>query len=91
MTILFYRTTDGRADYKFSFERQSGGDWIPFILSQPSYGSRDTDLHPTHRLIDTGRYYVCWTDPLRTLSDAKRVAALWADATQNYIRSGTRF
>lgn len=91
MPTLFYRTSDGRADYRFSFEQQPSGDWLPFILHQPSYRNRDTGCHPTHRLVNDDRYYVCWTDPLGSLAEAKQVAALWADRTQEYIRTGRRF
>jgi hypothetical protein len=88
---VYYRTKDGRADYRFSIERQPDGTYRAFIVSQPSYGSRATGAHETHRLRAWGRYYVCWNRPLRTPEDALSVAALWADATQEYIRSGRRF
>jgi hypothetical protein len=90
MTIK-YRTMDGQADYEFSFEQQSAGDWRAYIISQPSYGSRATDPDSTHRLTDsrTGRKYVCWTTPLRTRNDLEKVVALWSDRTQRYIKYGT--
>ena len=88
MTV-YYRTQDGMADYKFSFERRSDEKWTVYILEQPTYGSRATDAVSTHRLTDAlGRYYVCWNLPLGTQSDAQRVAAIWADATQVYIQTG---
>lgn len=87
----FYRTKDGREDYQFSFEQQSNGQWRAYITRQPSYGRRATDAHSTHRLSSGGRKYVCWNRPLNTLEQAKQVAALWADATQEYIRSGRKF
>lgn len=86
-----YRTSDGAADYGFSFEEQSDGTWRAYIEHQPSYGSRSSSQHSTHRLSDWGRKYVCWTDPLDSLDEAKRVAALWADRTQEYIRTGRAF
>lgn len=90
MTIK-YRTMDGQADYEFSFEQQPGGDWRAYIVSQPSYGSRITNADDTHRLTDprTGRKYVCWTTPIRTHEDLKKVVALWSDRTQRYIKYGT--
>ena len=88
---LSYRTKDGRADYRFSYERQSDGTWRAYIVSQPGYGSRDEGAHPTHRLSDGSRKYVCWSAPIPSLEQAKQVSALWADATQEYIRSGKRF
>jgi hypothetical protein len=88
---VFYRTKDGRADYQFSIERQSDGTYRVFIISQPSYGDRSTGAYETHRLTAGGRRYVCWNQPLGSQEDAMSVAALWADATQRYIKSGRRF
>lgn len=89
MSFAYYRTKDGLADYGFSFERQSDGSWRAYIVSMPSYGWRDTSLHITHRLRDSDdRYYVCWSQPLRSEADARKVAALWADLTQEYIKTG---
>lgn len=83
-----YRTLDGTTDYGFSFEQQSDGTWRAYIESQPSYGSRTADAVTTHRLTDGSRKYVCWTEPLRSLEAAQKVAALWADKTQGYIKTG---
>ena len=92
MSTAYYRTEDGLADYFFSFERQRDGSYRAYIVSQPSYRGRSDDMHSTHRLRDSGgRPYVCWTRPLRSEQDAREVAALWADCTQEYIRSGRRF
>jgi hypothetical protein len=88
---LSYRTKDGRADYSFSYERQSDGTWRAYIVSQPSYGGRDEGAHPTHRLSDGCRKYVCWSAPIPSFEQAKQVSAIWADATQEYIRGGKRF
>lgn len=89
MSVTFYRTRDGQADYKFSFERQLDNNYRIVILDMPSYQRRDTGFHTTHHLTDgQGRYYVCWTGALRSEDDAKKVAALWADLTQTYIKTG---
>jgi len=85
-----YRTRDGAADYGFSIER-CGGEYRVYITRQPAYGRRDTSLDATHRLRDGGRYYVCWTRPIRSVEDAKAVARAWAESTQRYVRSGQRF
>jgi hypothetical protein len=87
----YYRTSDGTADYCFSFEEQLNRTWRAYIEEQPSYQSRETDSSSTHRLTDGRRKYICWTKPLNSLEEAKQVAALWADKTQNYIRTGSRF
>jgi hypothetical protein len=86
-----YRTKDGQADYEFSFERRSDGQWRAYILSQPSYRGRPTDSHSTHRLSDSGRKYVCWDTPIRTSESLKTVVAKWSDSTQDYIKYGVRF
>lgn len=92
MATVYYRTKDGRADYGFSFERETSGEWRAYIVSQPSYQGRDTGMHPTHRLYNTaGRPYVCWTTTLRSEHEARQVARTWADKTQNYIKTGQRF
>ena len=88
----YYRTSDGLADYSFSFENQSDGTWRAYIEDQPSYRGRETGGYSTHRLTDgVGRKYVCWTKPLSSLEEAKQVAGLWADKTQQYIRTGNSF
>jgi hypothetical protein len=86
---LTYRTQDGEADYEFSMEEQKGGVWRAYIVSQPSYQSRNRSLQATHRLIDgKGRYYVCWNTPVRNVNDLQAIIALWADRTQRYIKDG---
>jgi hypothetical protein len=86
--IISYRTKDGMADYKFSFEYLNGSGYRAYILDMPSYGGRDKSLHITHRLKDGERYYICWSQPLHTLEDLKKVVAFWSDLTQTYIRTG---
>lgn len=86
-----YRTKDGCADYEFSFEKRSDGSWRVYIENQPSYRNRSEDGHSTHRLTNGNRKYVCWTKQLDSLDEAKTVAQLWADKTQEYIRTGQRF
>jgi len=92
MAKNWYRTNDGLADFKFRFHcHWLTGCYKIYIESQPGYGGRSDGLHPTHRLRDSNGYYVCWTDPIRTESDARTIASLWADKTQRYIRFGTPF
>ncbi|QEG15573.1 hypothetical protein [Gimesia maris] len=91
-TQATYRTRDGQADYRFNFEQQSNGTYRAYITSQPGYNGRASDAHTTHRNSDAnGRKFVCWTRPLNSLSEAKAVAAQWADATQQYRKTGHRF
>jgi hypothetical protein len=86
---VHYRGSGG-VDFSFRFA------WIPqqntwrvFIERQPSYGARDAGAHASHRLGLPDRPYVCWTNPLSTYAEARSVAALWADATERYIATGT--
>jgi hypothetical protein len=88
---VFYRTADGRADYHFSFEQQSDGTWRVYILSAVDYRGRLSDCYSTHRLNDGNRQYICWTTPISKETDARAIAAAWADKTQRYIRFGEAF
>lgn len=90
--LVHYRTRDGLAFYSFSIEQRPGGRYRSYVVAQPGYGSRATDAHSTHRHWDaSGRRYVCWSRPITSEQDALRVSAAWADATQEYIKSGQRF
>lgn len=90
MHKAYYRTRDGRADYRFGFVQRNDGTWRIYILSQPDYGGQNASQYDTHRLSDgSPYYYVCWTGRLRSLEQAKRVAATWADRTQRYIQTGS--
>jgi hypothetical protein len=84
-----YRGSGG-VDFSFRFAWIAPQNtWRVYIENQPSYGSRNTSAHASHRLGLPGRPYVCWTNSLRTYAEARSVAALWADATQRYIATGT--
>jgi hypothetical protein len=87
----YYRTKDGTADYQFMFEEIFEGCWHIYIESQPPYRGRDEDSHSTHRLPDGQRKYICWDGEIETLDEAKKVAALWSDKTQGYIKTGKKF
>lgn len=91
MSKSIYRTKDGQADYRFSFERQSDNTYRCYIDSQPSYRGRAEDGHSTHRYSDGNRKYICFTGTVRSEEQAKAVAAKWADLTQDYIKNGRNF
>jgi hypothetical protein len=82
---IYYRTKDGRADYGFSLEEQNDGSLRAYVESMPSYGSRSTSLHTTHRLTDGNRHYVCWSEDINDEDGLKEVVASWSDKTQEYI------
>lgn len=88
--VIYYRTKNGRSDYGFNIARLGNGQFRIYIVSQPSYGSRSTGAHPTHRLND-GRPYICWDSPITSEEQARQIAAIWADKTEDYILHGTRF
>src|SRR5216684_6994584 len=81
--LATYRTSNGN-NYNFSFEWQKDFSIRPYIECMPSYGSRDTSVYKTHRLYDGSRPYVCWDTSLRSMDDAKKVAANWARRTDRY-------
>ena len=89
---IYYRTRDGLADYAFSIERQRNRSYRVYIAAQPQYGSRPANFAVTHRLSDTsGRHFICWSKAIAHHSQARQVAAAWAEATQRYIQTGQRF
>jgi hypothetical protein len=91
-TNVLYRTRDGSADYAFTIEQQADGTYRAYVAYQPDYGNRTTDGHSTHRYqAPDGRKFICWSKSIRSEQDALRVSAAWADATQEYIKSGKRF
>lgn len=85
---IYYRTKDGRADYGFTLEEQNDGSLRAYVDSMPSYGSRSTSLHTTHRLTDGGRHYICWDRKIYNEESLKAVVASWSDKTQEYIKTG---
>ena len=84
-----YRTKDGQTDFVFSFEEQSDCSWRAYIESPIAYRGRPEGAHETHRLSDGGRRFVCWSESIRSPADMKVIAAIWADCTQNYIKTGS--
>lgn len=75
--------------YKFDIEFVDY-EYRAYILESPGYRNRATDGLSTHRHYD-GRYYVCWSTPVRTRTDMVNIARQWSDCTQKYIEYGTRF
>ena len=92
--VIYHYTACGRGpssqrEYCFDIVRKGSG-YRAYIRSTPDYRGRSTDAHSTHRLYD-GRYYVCWTDTIKSIEAMKAVARRWSDCTQAYIETGTRF
>lgn len=89
--VISYRTRNGRTDYRFDITRRADGDYRVYIKDLPDYGSRDASCSVTHRLRDSRGHYVCWTGRIASAEQARKVAALWADNTEDYILHGRRF
>lgn len=88
MTVMDYRTQDGLADYGFSIEFQSDVGWRVYIVFQPLYQGSDDDSKWLYQATDcNGRSYVNWSAKLENLSDAKTVAALWAEISERNQRA----
>ena len=89
-----YRTNDGNACFTFHFI-DVGTHYEIDIVKQPSYGSRATDMHSTHRLpsdrSDASGYRICLGDDSQanSLDNARRWAAAWAEGTWTYIHTGS--
>ena len=90
MTILRniqYRASNGE-DFAFEFEFGPGHGWRVYIMSQPDYGPRSRGEHETHRYNVGSRPHICWDTEILTVEDARQIAAMWAEATLNYIATG---
>lgn len=93
---LIYRTEDGADYYYFKPIMTPDGCIDIDIISQPSYAGRDESLHTTHRYTSPrGGHRICLTDEARkkvkTIEDAKRYCAGFAEGTSHYIKTGETF
>jgi hypothetical protein len=89
-----YRPRHSRCPFTFNLVKQPDGEVRIYILSGPSYRSRPTDGHSTHRYVDQrNRRCVCIEHSLRPTNfrDAKSWARYWADKTALYIKTGRPF
>jgi hypothetical protein len=80
---LTYRSRDGSALFRFRFT-PIGGDIRIHILEYQGNGS-------CHVLHDHHGAYICWSGAIRSMAAAKAVAAMWAEATLVYQRTGRTF
>lgn len=83
--LLTYRSRDGRSFFRFRFSLV-GDDVRIHILEFPN-----PQVGSCHVLHDNRGAYICWSQAIHSLSDAKAVAALWAEATLVYQRTGRTF
>ena len=80
---LTYRSRDGSSFFRFRFT-PLGGDIRIHILEYPGTGS-------CHVLHDQSGPYICWSGAVPSLAAAEAVAAMWAEATLVYQRTGRVF
>lgn len=83
-------TTKLGTDFKFAFDYDEG-KFIIHILEQPAYGERDDKNEKTHRIRTENGFKICWTDDIKDLVAAKKIAAKWAYLTEAYILRGEPF
>ena len=66
-----------------------GNGWRVVVPDPPDYGHRRTDSSSTHLYeMRTATPYICWSEPIPDPRAAAEVAAMWAEATIVYIRTG---
>jgi hypothetical protein len=82
---LIYRSRDGMRFFRFRFT-SLGGDIRIHILEFPNPGSGSC-----HVLHDHNGAYICWSGAIRSTAAAKAIAAMWAEATLVYQRTGRAF
>lgn len=88
-----YRSENGDHYYEFEFHEVDDHYEVD-IISTPGYEGRDTDGHSRHVLpSDRGGERICFADDsaVRSLSEARKYAAAWAENTSDYIKYGDRF
>ena len=80
-----YISYDRSSYFRFCFARCADGIRIyVLVFPRPEVGS-------CHVLRDAFGSYICWTDSIPSMESAKSIAALWAEATLLYQRSGRAF
>ncbi|MEO0403249.1 MAG: hypothetical protein AAF193_00110 [Bacteroidota bacterium] len=94
--IDVYLAKDRRSLFRFGFYWNSLGYFEVDILSMPSYGSRSSDMHTTHRVSSSrpgGGYKICFGNPsiINSPDIARKWAGIWAELTLDYIKTGKRF
>ena len=82
---MTYRSRDGSAFFRFGFT-PLGNDIRIHILEFPN-----PQTGSCHVLHDANGPYVCWSGAVRSMAAARAVAAMWAEATLVYQRTGRVF
>lgn len=82
---LTYRSRDGSAFFRLWLTRL-GNDIRIHILEFPN-----PQVGSCHVLQDNRGPYICWSQAIRSMAEAKAVTAMWAEATLVYQRTGRTF
>ena len=82
---LTYRSRDGSAFFRFRFTAL-GNDIRIHILEFPN-----PQAGSCHVLSDSQGPYICWSGAISSMPAARAVAAMWAEATLVYQRTGRTF
>ena len=75
-------------EFKFQYSYTLSYGYRAYIEKAPSYAGRKSSGSATHRNKDGERYYICWSERIRTRKKMDAVVALWSKATVMYIVSG---
>lgn len=82
---LTYRSREGGAFFRFRFT-PLGSDIRIHILEFPN-----PQVGSCHVLRDSHGQYICWAGAVSSMRAARAVAAMWAEATLVYQRTGRAF
>ena len=77
--------------YSFIIEKCYDGYRV-YINRVPNlFISRDkTNYNPhLYKEKSNNMFYICWTNRIKRIDDAKTLARLWADATQQFVETGS--
>ena len=87
--IYEYTTVDRRHYFKFNLVKK-GSEIRIYIVEQPSYGSRNSGGHPTHRLEDSKGDYICIQSSSTPTNIPHALTWLvhWSERTGRYIDTG---
>jgi len=82
---LTYRSRDGSSFFRFRVTSRANDIRVHILeFPNPRVGS-------CHVLHDSDGPYICWSQEIRTMAEAKAVAAMWSEATLVYQRTGHTF
>jgi len=83
--VVTYRSRDGSAFFRFRFTAL-GSDIRIHILEFPN-----PNIGSCHVLHDNQGSYICWSGAISSMPAARAVAAMWAEASLVYQRTGRAF